>query len=62
MSKTNIALLTGGFSAESNISLLSATKVQEWMDKSIYNVWMIYITQDDWFYKTNDGLDISIDK
>lgn len=62
MTKINIALLTGGFSAESNISLLSATKVHEWMDKSIYNVWLIHITQNNWFYKTSDGLDISIDK
>ncbi len=62
MNKTNIALLTGGFSAEANISLLSAIKVQEWIDKELYKVWLITITRDDWYYETENGIKISIDK
>jgi len=62
MSKPNIALLTGGFSAESNISLLSAVKVHEWIDKTKYNVWLIHITITDWFYEDAEGTQISIDK
>ena len=62
MDKINIALLTGGFSAESNISLLSAHKVYEWIDKSIYNVWLIHITIEDWFYTFDDGSVASINK
>ena len=55
MNKINIALLTGGYSAEANISLLSATKVHEWIDHSIYNVFLIFITPSDWYYKEDDG-------
>ena len=62
MDKINIALLTGGFSAESNISLLSAHKVYEWIDKSLYNVWLIHITKKDWFYTNDDGSVVSINK
>ncbi|MCC6722747.1 MAG: D-alanine--D-alanine ligase [Bacteroidia bacterium] len=61
MEKPNIALLTGGFSAESNISELSAIKVHEWIDKTKYNVWLIHITQNQWYHKYGDIL-YSIDK
>jgi len=62
MNKLNIALLTGGFSAESNISLLSAVKVYEWIDKSVYNVWLITLTPDEWFYEDESGAKTSVDK
>lgn len=62
MKKLNIALLTGGFSAEANISLLSSTKVFEWIDKSTYNVWLIHITQTEWFWQNQDGEKTFIDK
>jgi len=62
MNKINIALLTGGYSAEANISLLSATKVHEWIDHSIYNVFLIFITPSDWYYKEDDGQKFSINK
>lgn len=61
MEKPNIALLTGGFSAESNISELSAIKVHEWIDKTKYNVWLIHITQNQWYHKYDD-IQYSIDK
>lgn len=51
MKKPNIALLTGGFSAEANISELSAVKVFEWIDKQKYEVYLIHITPEKWFYK-----------
>ena len=62
MTKPNIALLTGGFSAEVNISLLSAVKVHEWIDKSVYNVWLINISPDDWYYESENGTKISVDR
>ena len=62
MTKPNIALLKGGFSAEVNISLLSAVKVHEWIDKSVYNVWLINISQDDWYYESENGTKISVDR
>ena len=62
MTQPNIAVLTGGYSAESNISLLSAAKVQEWIDKTLYKVWLIYITPEDWFYKADDGSISSINR
>ncbi|NUM30946.1 MAG: D-alanine--D-alanine ligase [Bacteroidetes bacterium] len=62
MKKPNIALLTGGFSAEANISELSAKKVFEWIDKSKYNVWLIYITNDKWFYVDESNNEINVNK
>ena len=62
MKKLNIALLTGGFSAEANISLLSSTKVFEWIDKSKFNVWLIHITPKEWFWQNEDGVKTFIDK
>ena len=62
MTKPNIAILTGGFSAESNISLLSAKKIHEWIDSKTYNSYLIYITEEDWFYETEGGRKISINK
>lgn len=62
MIKSNIALLTGGFSAESNISQLSAAKVYEWIDKTIYNVWLIQISKEDWYFELDGGRKISVDR
>jgi len=62
MNKLNIAVLTGGFSAEANISLLSSTKVFEWIDKSIYNVWLIHIHPNDWYWQSENGLQVSVNK
>ncbi len=62
MDKINIALLTGGYSAESNISLLSAVKVQEWIDQTHYNVWLIHISKDNWHHRSEDGVVNLIDK
>jgi D-alanine-D-alanine ligase len=62
MIKSNIALLTGGFSAESNISQLSAAKVYEWIDKTIYNVWLIQISKEDWYFESDGGRKISVDR
>jgi len=62
MNKLNIALLTGGFSAEANISLLSSSKVFEWIDKSQYNVWLIHLEQNDWYWQNENGISTSINK
>lgn len=51
MSKPKIAILTEGFSAESNISLLSAKKFHEWIDKSIYEPYFVHITEELWYVK-----------
>jgi D-alanine-D-alanine ligase len=62
MSKPNIAILTGGFSAEANISLLSSQKIHEWIDKEDYQVWLIHITESDWYFESEDGVKTSINK
>lgn len=62
MNRLNVALLTGGFSAEANISLLSSAKVFEWIDKSLYNVWLIHIAENDWYWQNENGFKVSIDK
>lgn len=62
MKKPNIALLTGGFSAEANISELSAKKVFEWIDKEKYNVWLIHISREKWFYSPDSNKEFLVDK
>jgi D-alanine-D-alanine ligase len=62
MNKTNIAVLTGGFSAESNISLLSSVKVLEWIDKSTYNAWLVHISKQSWSVELADGAKVDVDR
>lgn len=62
MNRINLALLTGGFSAESNISLLSAAKVFEWIDSSLYKVYLIHISRERWYWTNPEGTDIEVNK
>jgi D-alanine-D-alanine ligase len=59
--KKTIALVTGGFTGESVISLKSAAVIDRNLNREQFDVYKIIITRDNWFY--NDGLkDFSIDK
>lgn len=60
MSK-NIALLAGGYSGEYAISIQTAQTIEKNLDKTIYNVYKIIITKDEWYYEGTDGK-ISVDK
>lgn len=59
--KTNIALVTGGYSGEYNISVKSAESVAKYINRDIYNVYPVMITKNKWFCSI-EGRDIEIDK
>lgn len=52
----NIALITGGYTAEAEVSYKSAAFVYDQLDKSKYNVYRIVITTDSWFYEDEQGV------
>jgi len=59
--KKKIALVTGGFTGESVISLKSAAVVEKTIDRSLYEVFTIYIYPGDWYHLTPSGEKIAVD-
>ena len=59
--KKKIALVTGGFTGESVISLKSAVVVEKAIDRALYEVFTIYIYPGDWYYLTPSGEKIAVD-
>ena len=53
--RTKIALITGGYTAEAEVSLKSAEFVGKQLDASQYEVYTIIITPDYWNYVAPDG-------
>lgn len=60
--KKNIALVTGGDSGESVISLGSAKIIGENMDREKFNVYTILLSGSNWKYVTADGSKSNVDK
>jgi len=60
--KKNIALVTGGFSRESEIAFKSADEVDKNIDKKKYNVYKITINFGKWCYQSISGEEIDVDK
>ncbi len=54
--KAKIALITGGYTAESEVSLKSAAFVYEQLDKSKYDIYQVVITADSWFHVGDNGV------
>ena len=59
--KKKIALVTGGFTGESVISLKSAAVLEKTIDRALYEVFTIYIYPGDWYYLTPSGEKIAVD-
>lgn len=59
--KKKIALVTGGFTGESVISLKSAAVVEKTIDRALYEVFTIYIYPGDWYHLTPSGEKIAVD-
>ena len=57
-----IALVTGGYSGEAVISYKSAATIQNNIDTTKWDCYLIDIHPDGWFYKTKTGDKIPIDK
>src|SRR5688572_21175857 len=60
--KKKIALVTGGFSGEAQISYKSATTIYNHLDKALFDVYKIDISPDGWIYEDEDGKKSAIDK
>lgn len=60
--KKTIALVTGGFTGESVISLKSAAVIDSNLDREIFIVYKIMITKEAWFHIDNAGKQHFIDK
>ncbi len=60
--KKKIALITGGYTGEAEVSFKSAAFVQAQLDKEKYEVYPITITLDTWFYVTEAGIKISVNR
>lgn len=56
-----IALVTGGFTGESVISLKSAAVVEHTIDRERYDVYKILIYPNDWHYMSDSGEKIPVD-
>jgi D-alanine-D-alanine ligase len=60
--KKKIALVTGGYSSEAEISYQSVITVNNNVDRNRYDVFVIDITPEEWFYKNENEEHISVDK
>ncbi len=60
--KQNIALLTGGFSGEAVISYKSVITINNNLNRELFNVYIIDIKKDGWWYDMPDGRKVEIDK
>ena len=61
MSIKNIALLSGGFTGEYEVSVNSAKNIADNLDQSKYKVYTIFINRNSWFYQSKNDL-IDVDK
>jgi D-alanine-D-alanine ligase len=59
--KKTIALVTGGFTGESVISLKSAEVIDRNLDREKFNVYMIIITPGSWYYE-EQGIQYEVDR
>ena len=60
--KSNIALVTGGYTGESVVSFKSADFVESQIDREKYNIYKIVIVKEGWYYQDTDAVKHSVDK
>jgi D-alanine-D-alanine ligase len=60
--KKNIALITGGFTGESTISLKTAATIEKNLNKDKYSVYKIIITRSSWYHEDLNGRKYEVDK
>lgn len=59
--KKNIALLTGGYSEEYEISIKSGKVIASHLDHNLFNVYLIKIAADRWTYQDETGKEYTVD-
>jgi D-alanine-D-alanine ligase len=62
MNKKTIAFVTGGYSGESVISYKSAVTIENNIDKQKFDVYKIDIHPTGWWYESEEGEEIAVDK
>lgn len=60
--KRNIAIVAGGYSSESIISLKSADGIYSFLDRERYNIYIVLVTEKGWYVKHPGGEEIPVDK
>jgi D-alanine-D-alanine ligase len=60
--KKKIALVTGGYSGEAVISYRSAATIYNHLDKELFDVYNIDVTQEGWYYENQQGNRSPVDK
>lgn len=60
--KKNIAILMGGYSSEFDISIQSGNVVYKNLDRDVYNLYKIHITNKGWYYVNDENQKYSVDK
>ena len=60
--KKKIALVTGGYSGEAVISYRSANTIYNHLDKEKFDVYLVDVTAEGWFYKKDDTVRIPVNK
>lgn len=60
--KTKIALITGGYTGEAEVSFKSSAFVYSQLDHDKYDIYQITITKDAWFYVSDSGIKHTINK
>jgi D-alanine-D-alanine ligase len=58
----NIALIAGGYTGESVISMKSAEMIAGNIDRSLYRVYHIFIDEHAWVCRLDDGAEVPVDK
>jgi len=58
----NIALVTGGYSGEAEVSYKSAVTIQQNLDADLFNVYRIDITPASWFHTTSSNKKIPVNR
>ncbi|WP_090078562.1 D-alanine--D-alanine ligase [Halpernia frigidisoli] len=62
MTKKNIAVVMGGYSNESVVSLKSGQLIFDSLNKYLYNVFKVQVLKEGWFFIKDDGEKIEINK
>lgn len=60
--KTKIALITGGYTAESEISFKSSEFVYQQLDHNLYDIYKVVVALEGWYYESTEGVRYGIDK
>lgn len=60
--KTKVALITGGYTGEAEVSYKSSNFVYSQLDKDKYDIYIIDITTEGWFYQADNGQKIAVQK